>query len=357
MYGQHLLIGLAGPELTPEDVSLLQKVHPAGVILFTRNIVSPQQTRKLTDDLRDLFEDDFIIAIDQEGGRVTRTKDMAPAGPGARQLRKSGKTHHAAQHGHLTGSMLAQLGINLNFAPVLDIAFDDSLFSSLPERCYGEDSQEVINHAGMFNRWMRKHKVLSCGKHFPSCSHAAVDPHHDLPKSAATQNQMLASDLLPYTALMPELDSLMTCHVHFSELDPQEPGLPASLSKNIVTHLLREQLGFDRHLVFTDDLDMGAIINTYGRGEDLKRAILAGNDIGLICHETHTAIDAIEHLRNLPQALLDDTEKRIKRFKKKMKYPPKFDTNRWNTICGEIEELNSHFEAEENTGFSQVTEF
>ena len=357
MHGQHLMLGIPEGTLSSADIALLKRVQPSGIILFSRNIQSPEQTRKLTDDLRDLLGEDLIIGVDQEGGRVSRTKDIAPPSPGARQLVNSGERKFIAEHAFLTGSMLGQLGINLSFAPVLDIDFGAALFSALPERCYGSDSQSVIDNAGLFNRVMRKQHVLSCAKHFPSCSHAAVDPHHELPNSDVTKDQLLASDLLPYTALMPELDSIMTCHVHFTELDAQEPGLPASLSKNAITGLLRTQLGFDGHLIFTDDLDMGAVAQRYERGDDVRRAIEAGNDIAMICHKPETADIALAALKTLPDTYLEDTERRLKKIRKRLKFPPAFDQKRWSSICDDTQKLFDKFKPEKATGFSQVANY
>ncbi len=341
-HGQHLILGLSGPELTAAERDLFSRIQPAGFILFSRNIISAKQVRELTDSLRSLVEETPIIAIDQEGGRVTRTKDIAPTPPSAQELREHGDWKLVAQHGNLTGKQLALLGCNMNFAPVLDIGMHEATDNSLRGRCYGKDSQQVIDHAGMFTRWMKKHFVYGCGKHFPSCSYATVDPHHGLPVSDATLDHFLKSDALPYTALAPELAAVMTCHVHFSKIDHDTPGLPASLSKRLITSFLRGQLGFDKHLVITDDLDMGAIIQQYGRGPDVRMAIEAGNDIALICHNIESADIAVDALKNIDPHLHDDTKKRLKRFRKTLKDPPAFSEDRWNSICDEISTLRKN---------------
>ena len=338
MHGQLLLLGVPGTELSSEDAAFYKKIQPGGYVLFGRNVSSPEQIRKLTDDLRDLSEEPPIISIDQEGGRVTRTRDIGAQPPSAQELREKGIPGLIAQHGKLTAEILHLLGINMDLCPVLDISYDDDAENSLKGRCYGGDAQEVICNAGVFNRNLRHHKMLSCGKHFPSCGLADKDPHHDLPYVDKSIDEMMLSDLLPYHTLMPELNAVMTCHTHFSAIDSKQPGLPGSLSYNLVTKLLRYQLDF-KGVIMTDDLDMGAILNTYGRGPDVKMAIEAGNDMAMICHQVETAPIALEHLKQIPTSNIDDSLKRIAKLKKKIKTPWKYSEKLWKDINDDILQL------------------
>ena len=200
-----------------------------------------------------------------------------------------------------TGDLLRLLGFNLNFAPVLDLDHFPDQQNALRGRCWGRDPQRVIDYAGQWNRWLRKRSIAGCAKHFPAGGRALSDPHHDLPSSPATLDELLREDVIPYTALMPELDAIMLAHVEFPNIDPD---FPASLSPRIIRRFLRDQLGFDKHLVLTDDLDMGAITTRYGRGEDVKLAITAGNDLAMICHRTETAETAARAIAGA--AALDD---------------------------------------------------
>ncbi len=336
MDGSLLVLGIAGPELTTEEAALFRKLQPAGYILFTRNIVSAEQTRKLTDDLRDLSSDTPIIAIDQEGGRVTRTKDVAPAAPSAPALAAKKDLGKIADAGAFTGDLLRLLGINLDFAPVLDLDHFPGLQNALRGRCWGRDPQRVIDYAGQWNRWLRKRSVASCAKHFPACGRAQSDPHHDLPSSPATIEELLREDVIPYTALMPELDSIMLAHVEFPNIDPE---YPASLSPRIIRRFLRDQLGFDRHLVLTDDLDMGAITKRYGRGQDVKLAITAGNDLALICHQTDSAETAARAIAELPMWMVDEAHQRVARFRKKLHAPLTWSDRKWESTCDALAAL------------------
>ncbi len=339
MHGQLLLLGIPGTELTSENAALYKSIQPGGFVLFGRNVESPDQVRKLTDDLREICDITPIISIDQEGGRVSRTREIGTEPPSAQELREKADLGLIAQHGKLTAFLLRLLGCNMNLCPVLDISYDDSVDNAMKGRCYGTDAQEVITNAGIFNRNLRYCKVLSSGKHFPSCGLADTDPHHDIPHIDKSVADMLASDLLPYTALMPELDSLMSCHAHFSAVDPDSPGLPGSFSRNLLTNLLRNQLGYEG-VIMTDDLDMGAIVNTYGRGPDVKLAIAAGNDMAMICHQVDTAPIALEHLKELPHHQVDDSLRRIEKLKKKkLSGPLNFTPELWDSIDADIMKL------------------
>lgn len=338
MDGSLLLLGVKGTELSSSEAAIFRKLQPAGFILFTRNIATPEQVRKLTDDLRGLSSEDPILGIDQEGGRVTRTAGIAPACPSPAAFTAKPDAWQIAAAGNVTAELLMMLGLNLNFAPVLDLDHFPGMQNALPQRCWGRDPQDVINRAGVWNRWARKRGMRNCGKHFPACGRAMSDPHEDLPYSHATIEELMREDVIPYTALMPELDAVMLAHVMFPEIDAE---FPASLSKRIITGWLRDQLGFDKHLVLTDDLDMGAIMNRYGRGEDAKLAIAAGNDLAMICHQTETAETAAQAIAELPLGIRDDALARLEGFRKKISAPTELTQVKWDAVCAKIEAIRA----------------
>ncbi len=346
--GSLLLLGLSGPELTPDEAALFRRLQPAGYILFTRNIVTPQQTRQLTDDLRSLSTYDLpIIAIDQEGGRVTRTKEIAPAAPSAPALAARADMGKIADAGALTGDLLSLLGVNINFAPVLDLDHFPDTQNALRGRCWGRDPQRVIDYAGHWHRWLKKRSIAGCAKHFPAGGRALSDPHHDLPSSPATLDELLREDVVPYTALMPELDAVMLAHVEFPNIDPD---FPASLSPRVIRRFLRDQLGFDQHLVLTDDLDMGAITRRYGRGEDVKLAIQAGNDLAMICHRSDTAEIAARAIAELPHSVREEAHDRVERFRRKKLHPPvAWSDSKWAAACTALAKLAAEFPEQPET--------
>lgn len=352
--GSLLLLGVAGPQLTPAESALFRALQPAGFILFTRNIVTPEQTRKLTDDLRELCRDEPILAIDQEGGRVSRTSALAPKLPSAPQLAAKADYDLIYQSATLTADLLRLLGLNMNFAPVLDLDHFPATSNALNGRSWGRDPQRVIDFAGHWNRWMRKRRVATCAKHFPAGGRAISDPHHDLPSSQVSIPELLCEDVIPYTALMPELDAIMLAHINFPEIDAD---FPASLSTRMIRQFLRGQLGFDHHLVLTDDLDMTAITKRHPRGDDARLAIQAGNDLAMICHHTQTAEVAAHAIGTLPTALRDEAAARIDRFrKKKLTSPLTWSRAHWETTVHNMQKLSCEC-AEESAGSSPVSQY
>ncbi|HEY1081939.1 MAG TPA: glycoside hydrolase family 3 N-terminal domain-containing protein [Prosthecobacter sp.] len=336
--GQLLLTGVPGPELDSETAARFKKLQPGGFILFGRNIVSPEQLRKLIDDLRDLSDIEPFITIDQEGGRVSRLRLIGEEPPNAQSLRDKGDVKLIKQHGKLTGQILRLFGFNLDLCPVLDISYDDTADNSLKGRCWGRDPQQVINNAGVFNRAMRGEGILSCAKHFPGYGPAECDPHEFLPVIGKTHEQMLESELLPYTALLPEIDSVMTCHSNYTAYDPDRPRWPASLSHNVCTKLLRDKLGFEG-LAMTDDLDMGAILNEVTFEQAIQEAVRAGNDLVMICHRLEMVELARQHLEGVEAPILHDALVRIEKTKKRLVTPDVFTKEKFEKINREIWDL------------------
>lgn len=221
--GQLLLLGVPGLEVDAAYADFIRRIQPGGFILFGRNIQTPAQLRKLTDQLRELSGIEPIITIDQEGGRVSRLKLLGNEPPNARQLRDKGDLELIACHGELTGHLLRIFGFNLDLCPVLDIAFDDEADNSLRGRCYGTTADQVIEMAGAFNRALQTTGVLSCGKHFPGYSSASSDPHHELSALPRPLSELEAHELKVFRhfASGPNaVDSMMMGHISFAELDP-----------------------------------------------------------------------------------------------------------------------------------------
>ena len=159
----------------------------------------------------------------------------------------------------------ALFGFNLDLCPVLDISFDDDADNSLRGRCYGKTVEQVVRNAGAFNDAMREQGITSCGKHFPGYSAATIDAHHDLPKIDRTRDELDKEELAVFRQFNKRVDSMMICHGWYPCFEPKKT--PASLSRRVITQLLREEMGFDG-LIMTDDLDMGAILNEYGTGRN-----------------------------------------------------------------------------------------
>ncbi len=334
--GQLLLVGVPGKELDGETAAMLRKVQPGGFILFGRNIESPAQLRKLIDDLRDLSEVEPVITIDQEGGRVSRLRLIGEEPPNAQQLRDKGDPILVRRHGELTAKLLRLFGFNLDLCPVLDISFDDEADNSLRGRCFGKTADQVIDFAGKFNDAMRGGGILSCGKHFPGYSMAGEDPHHGFPVIERSRAAMEANELAVFRHFAPLVDSMMIGHIHYAALDPVVR--PASLSPVVINDLLRQQMGFSG-LVMTDDLDMGAILNTVTFDETLGLGLAAGNDLLMICHRVQLLAEAHAVLQKQPRVVLELALARVASFKAKMSPAAPFDLDEFAMINRDIWDL------------------
>lgn len=332
------MVGVPGKRLTPELATQFAKLQPGGFIIFGRNLESPQQLRELLDDLRDVCEVEPIIMLDQEGGRVSRLRLIGNEPPSAQQLRQHGDLGLIRTHGKLTGKLLRLFGFNLDIAPVLDVSYEGDENNSLKGRCFGETPEEVVKNAGAFTTALRRQRILSCGKHFPGYSAAEVDPHEAMPVIHKSVDEMETWELRPFKELLPKMDSLMPAHTHYPCWDRDQPKWPASLSRHVIQELLREEWGFDR-LLITDDLDMGALINELPFEETVRHAILAGNDMALICHRIEKAEEAVRILAELPEAVLAEAQRRISEAKQLLPRPAKFSMNAFNEIDAEIWEL------------------
>jgi beta-N-acetylhexosaminidase len=368
MLGQLIMTGVPGKELDAETARLFRRVQPGAYILFGRNLESAAQLRKLIDDLRDLSDVEPIITIDQEGGRVSRLRLIGNEPPNAQQLRNKNDIDLIRQHGDITGRLLRLFGFNLDLCPVLDISFDDDAENSLRGRCYGKTVDQVVRNAGAFNQAMRAQGIASCGKHFPGYSAATSDAHYQLPRIDRTREELDRNELAVFRAFMgrggspnrPEAvdvnrpyleegitDSMMICHGWYPCFESQPT--PATVSRRIVTDLLRNEFGFGG-LVMTDDLDMGAILTGYRLDETIRCTIDAGNDIVMLCHRVPEIETVRQILGSLPSDQIERAQQYVSEFKKNLSPPYKFSENAFQEINQEIADLRSAVVGEEDAG-------
>jgi len=355
--GQLILCGVPGKELDAASAEMFRRVQPGGFILFGRNIESAPQLRKLIDDLRDLSQIEPIITIDQEGGRVSRLRLIGSEPPNAQQLRDKDDLNLIRRHGDITGRLLRVFGFNLDLCPVLDISFDDNADNSLRGRCYGKTVEQVVRNAGAFNDAMRNEGIGSCGKHFPGYTCARSDAHYELPRIDRTREELDANELAVFRHFIGSggspnrhraiegnrpylevgiVDSMMICHGWYPCLEKEKT--PASLSRRVITDLLRNEYGFGG-LVMTDDLDMGAILNGYGLQDTIRLAIEAGNDLVMICHRIPEIENVRKILETLPRNQTDRALASVAKFKKTIQPPHEFSEAAFRKIDDEIWDL------------------
>lgn len=330
------LIGISGHEVGAEEEEAILRLQPAGFILFSRNVDSVGQVRRLTETLRRLCRHHPVIAMDQEGGRVVRTASLGLELPSPASLARSGGFNGIVELGAVTALALRYLGVNLNFAPVLDICRDPSAANALPGRCWGNDAQDVIARGGVYSANLRRGGVQSCGKHFPGMGRAQADPHFSLPVVDLDERELFRTDLLPFLALCPALPSIMSAHIMLPQIDPD---YPATLSERVIRLLLRDRLGF-RGVVFTDDLCMGAIAAQYAPDEAALLALKAGCDLPLICHDPLPWLDGLDsRLDGLDPYDREDSFKRVEKLSDSLCFPFPEKASLWDSCLRRAEAL------------------
>jgi len=354
--GQLFYLGLPGPELDADARALIEEVQPGGIIIFGRNVESPTQLRALTDGVREMLPTNPLIGVDQEGGLVDRLRKIFTPMPSARTIRQHGDLAAARALGRISGETLRMLGFNMNFAPVMSIMTDerDLLSNGLYSRSFGRSPGEVLGYTTVYLRGLQETGMIGCLKHFPGIGAGEVDSHEEMPMVSLSHDALIAQDLAPYIELFQRKDDRVRCvmvsHGGFPNIDITQGvtgGLlePASLSQNIVTNLLRHELGY-QHLVVTDDLEMGAIAKHCEIESAVVRAFLAGEDMFLICarpdiiRRGYHAMLEVARDGKLPKERMRGTLKRIASTKAIAKPPTDFDMDKFRRLADETTLLN-----------------
>lgn len=292
-----LMIDIAGTELTAEDRELLQHPATGGMILFGRNIESPQQVRALTDAMRQI-RPDLLIGVDQEGGRVRRLKpehgfSALPAMGRLGELYRTDPVQAlklAESCGWLMATEVLAVGIDFSFAPVLDV---DDISDVIGDRGFSDDPADIIALAAAFMRGMKSAGMATTGKHFPGHGSVKADSHVAAAVDHRSLEEILAYDLQPFKALMPMLDAVMPAHVIYPQVDAH----PAGFSTFWIQQMLRQTLGFDG-VIFSDDLSMQAACVAGGADARVHAALAAGCDMGLLCNDRTAAVVALDSLKD-----------------------------------------------------------
>jgi beta-N-acetylhexosaminidase len=313
--GQLMMVGFGGTAVNDDIAALVKGRRVGGVCLFKRNIVSAQQVARLNDQLLALMADSLppFIAVDQEGGNVVRISEGAVVLPGNMALGATGSTQLAYDAGRAQGEGLRLLGFNMNLAPVLDVNVNPRN-PVIGIRSFGDHPDRVADFGADFIRGQQDAQIVTVAKHFPGHGSVDADSHRALPVMRETEAEVMRQ-LEPFSrAIHNGLDGLMTAHVAVPSLT--HSSLPATLSPQILTGLLRQKLGFDG-LVLTDELEMEAIAKSYGVGPAAVAAIKAGADMVLIPWtpekklEVYQALLAAGRSGDIPAQRLDDAVRHI----------------------------------------------
>ena len=293
--GQRLMVGFEGTRLNRELESFIGEIKVGGIILFARNIINPRQIRQLGMSIQEFAascgQPPLFIAIDQEGGQVARLKEPFTQFPGNPKMKG---LKDAEDFARTTAAELTEVGINMNLAPVLDIAFNGPM-SIMSARAFGHDPMWVSNLGAAVIKHLQQSGIMAVAKHFPGIGRTTLDSHLALPHLDTDLDTLLTSDLIPFeTAIQHDVSAIMLSHILYQKLDPE---WPASLSVTIAKNLLRERIGYNG-VVLTDDLDMAAIKNHYDIKTVIPRILSADIDIALICHSRLDIEQAFEEIRN-----------------------------------------------------------
>ena len=349
--GQLFVIGLPDVSLNADTKEFLRDIMPGGVCLFARNMREAEQTRLLTDEIRKILPVEPILSVDQEGGLVDRLRRIIAPMPAPSTLKTLDEVKF---HAEFTAEALRILGFNMNFAPVVDVIDEarSKSFNGLYSRAFGNSKAEVVEFTTEYLESLQAKNCLGCVKHFPGLGASEVDSHEELPIVFLTREELFEIDLLPYRRLIPtgSVHAVMVAHASYPRFDLQETDengklLPSSLSYNIVTKLLREELDYSG-LIITDDLEMGAIVKNYGIGEACKMAISAGVDMLAICANPEAIVEGCkaitEAVKNdeIGENRIDESLRRIAQLKSLLSEPLPFDMQRLQTLSDEIVSLS-----------------
>lgn len=317
--GQLLIIGFDGTEMSPRLSSLLARIQPGGVILFMRNIKTPQQTWQLLRDCRKCVSTPLFTCVDLEGGTVDRFRDVLGAAPSAADVFATGDERLFRKHGQIIGENCRALGFNVDFAPVLDLAFPASR-KILSSRAVSANPRDVVSYGREFLTGLKKSKVLGCGKHFPGLGEGTLDSHRALPVIDKALKTLSKEDLLPYRELRAQMPMVMVAHAAYPQVTSDRT--PASISKLWITNVLRKRIGY-RNLIVSDDLEMGGGLSTVPVAQAAVEHIRAGGDLLLVCHHEEHVLQAYEGLARTEEhdakfaSLVTAASRRILAFKKK----------------------------------------
>jgi beta-N-acetylhexosaminidase len=290
--GQLLMGGFEGTEISQREVSLIEDYHIGGFIFFGRNITDEEGTRNLIRDLKSINYNSPIplfLAVDEEGGSVTRLSGIFRNLPPQSRLGERGDPDTAYEYGAIQGEKLGRLGFNVNFSPVLDV--DSNPDNPVIGNRAISQNPGVVSELGI-KVWkgISDQGVVPVGKHYPGHGDTDVDSHTLLPVIDKSKEELLSTELIPFQASIDYgIPALMVGHLLIPALDDK----PASLSGIIMKELLREDQGFDG-VLFSDDLTMGAIVGSMTVSEAAVEFIAAGGDVALICHGETNLVEAFE---------------------------------------------------------------
>jgi beta-N-acetylhexosaminidase len=294
--GQLIMIRLFGTGLDDDTAAFIRANRIRGACLFRQNMTDAAQLTRFTGALRDAMGPRALIALDQEGGAVVRSLWVPPP-PSAMALGAADSPELAREVGAAVARAIRSMGFNWNFAPVLDLN-NNPLNPVIAERSFGADPVRAADIAMAWMDGSGSEGVACCVKHFPGHGDTHVDSHRDLPTVAKSLAELERFEFAPFRTAAPHAPAVMTAHIVYPSLDPDNP---ATMSRAILTGLLREQWGYEG-VVITDGMDMHAIAHRYGAGQAAVNALLAGADMVMAIGNRETQEETLDAIA---QAIAD----------------------------------------------------
>nr|WP_083537289.1 MULTISPECIES: beta-N-acetylhexosaminidase [unclassified Paenibacillus] len=341
--GQLLLCGFDGTEPSADIERLIREQAIGGVILFARNVTGTKQAAALNRSLQAAAADGgrlpLWIAVDQEGGMVARFTDGLALMPGAMAIAAGGDAYSAYEAGYVCGCELGALGVNMNFAPVLDVNNNPSN-PVIGVRSFGEDPERVAEFGVRLVQGLQDAGMVATAKHFPGHGDTDTDSHLDLPVVRHARERIEQVELVPFRKVIEAgIDSVMSAHIVFPAYEQEK--LPATLSHAVLTGLLREELGFEG-VIMTDCMEMNAIADHFGTAEAAVMAVEAGADLVLISHRHDRQLRAWELLLQavregrITEERIDESVLRLLRLKARRGVLMAVETGEESRVAGEV---------------------
>ncbi|WP_338448354.1 beta-N-acetylhexosaminidase [Niallia oryzisoli] len=319
--GQMILAGIAGTTMDENAKNLISQFHVGGIIFYANNFETPEQTVQLVNQLKagNTSNLPLFLSVDQEGGRVTRLPGGLANFPPNSQIGQVNNPEFSYKVGTLLGRELKEFGLNLDFAPVLDINSNPNN-PVIGDRSFGKNSEIVSNLGIQTMKGIQSQNVIPTIKHFPGHGDTSVDSHLELPIVNKSLKELQELELIPFERAIDQgADVVMVAHILLPELDQTNPS---SMSKAVMTDLLRNQLRFNG-VIITDDMTMGAITEHFDIGQAAVESVKAGSDIILVGHDYNNVVKIISSLKNavqngeISEQRLNESIERIIQLKRK----------------------------------------
>lgn len=322
--GQLVIVGMEGKAFSDQLDRLIRQYHVGGIILLGKNVSTPTGIVQLLNEAKLANKDYSIplfISVDEEGGRVSRLPVGMKKLPTAASIGKQEDDALAYKSGARLAELLHAFGYNMNYAPVLDVN-SNSNNPVIGDRSFSSNPQQVAELALSVRKGMVENGMISIVKHFPGHGDTHIDSHKSLPVIDKSLDELVATELVPFQqAIAQDVDGIMVAHILFPALDET---YPSSLSKRIITDILRDKLQYDG-VVITDDLTMGAITNAYTVPEAALQSFIAGSDMLLIAGDYSNQVETIETLKDgvtagiISEERIDESVRRILELKDRYK--------------------------------------